>query len=111
MLRYATAPFERDYEIVGPVTLSLQLSASAGARQLVPGQPDELKFSLTPIANSFARGHRLELKIASRPELLATECGEGFDMFCWDPIPYRSRNVIRPGGESPSWLEISIRTP
>ncbi len=158
MLRYATAPFTRDTEVVGPVTLCLQLSAtaldtyiiarlddiapdgrlrklawgwllashrtvdaarsnpteivhdhsSAAARQLVPGEPAELKFSLTPIANVFFKGHRLELKVASRPELLATESGEGFDMFCWDPIPYRSRNVIRHGGDAPSWLEIAI---
>jgi predicted acyl esterase len=82
--------------------------SSAAARQLVPGEPAELKFSLTPIANVFFKGHRLELKVASRPELLATESGEGFDMFCWDPIPYRSRNVIRHGGDAPSWLEIAI---
>jgi len=161
LLRYATAPFTEDTDVVGPVTLCLHLSAtaidtyiiarlddigpddqvrklawgwllashraidptrsnpteivhdhsSAAARQLVPGEPAELRFSLTPIANRFAKGHRLELKIASRPELLASESGEGFDMFCWDPIPYRSRNVIRHGGDSASWLEIQIRRP
>jgi uncharacterized protein len=159
MLRYATDPLPVDTEVVGPVTLSLQLSATAidtyvvarlddiapdgrrrklawgwllashrtidtarsnpteivhdhssgAAVQLIPRRPAELKFSLTPIANSFAKGHRLELKVASRPELLATESGEGFDMFCWDPIPYRSRNIVHHGGQRASWLEIAVR--
>ncbi|MDP9012430.1 MAG: CocE/NonD family hydrolase [Pseudomonadota bacterium] len=161
LLRYATEPFGIDTEVVGPVTLALQLSATAidtyvvarlddlapdgrrrklawgwllashrtidaarsnpteivhdhsseAAIQLVPGKATELKFSLTPIANVFAKGHRLELNVASRPELLVSESGEGFDMFCWDPIPYRSRNVIHHGGAAPSWLEVSIRAP
>jgi putative CocE/NonD family hydrolase len=159
LLRYSTAPFASALEVVGPLTLCLQLSAtaldtyviarlddispdgkhrklawgwllashrrvdllrsnpteivhdhsSAAAQQLIPGKFEQLRFSLTPIANVFARGHRLELKIASRPEILATESGEGFDMFCWDPIPYRSRNVIQHGGSAPSWLDIAVR--
>jgi predicted acyl esterase len=78
------------------------------AKQLVPGVPSELCFSLTPIANLFKPGHRLELEIASRPELLVSEAGEGFDMFTWDPVPYRCRTTIHTGGEQPSYLEVMV---
>lgn len=83
--------------------------SSRAARQLTPDLPTTVKFSLNPIANQFRAGHRLELQIASRPELLASESGEGFDMFHWDPVPYRSRNKLIFGGTEPSCLELSIR--
>jgi predicted acyl esterase len=79
---------------------------SSAARQLVPGRVAGLRFSANPIANLFRTGHRLELEIASRPELLASEAGEGFDMFHWDPVPYRSRNTIHLGGEAPSHIDL-----
>ncbi len=78
------------------------------AKQLIPGIPSELYFSLTPISNLFKPGHRMELEIASRPELLVSEAGEGFDMFTWDPVPYRCRTTIHTGGERPSCLEVMI---
>jgi len=159
VLRFSTAPFEVDSEIVGPVRLDLTLSAtaldtyviarlsdiapdgtrtklswgwllashrtidlarsnpteivhdhsSAAAKQLIPGQPTQLSFSLNPIANLFKPGHRLELEIASRPELISTAAGEGFDMFFWDPIPYRSRNTIFFGGPNGSRLSLQRR--
>jgi putative CocE/NonD family hydrolase len=80
--------------------------SSAAACQLVPGQCTELRFSASPIANLFRPGHRLELEIASRPELLASESGEGFDMFHWDAVPYRSRNTIQFGGDAPSYIDL-----
>jgi len=83
--------------------------SSGAARQLVPGEVAQVKFSLNPIANLFKAGHRIELEIASRPELLASESGEGFDMFHWDPVPYRSRNTVYFGGEQPSCLELFVR--
>jgi predicted acyl esterase len=75
---------------------------------LVPGEPTRLVFSLNPIANLFRPGHRMELDIASRPELISTAAGEGFDMFHWDPVPYRSRNTVRVGGDDGSWLDIAV---
>ena len=84
---------------------------SVAARQLVPGKPADVRFSLNPIANLFRAGHRLELEIGSRPELLSTAAGEGFDMFHWDPVPYRSRNTLLFGAEQPSVLELSLRPP
>jgi predicted acyl esterase len=62
-----------------------------------------------PIAALFRAGHRMELEIASRPHLLASEKGEGFDMFNWDAVPYRSRNTLYHGGTSPSRLELCVR--
>ena len=79
---------------------------AAGARQLIPGEPTRLRFSLTAIANLFRAGHRIELEVTSRPDLVATESGEGFDMFCWDAVPYWARNHIHHGGDAPSVLEI-----
>jgi predicted acyl esterase len=84
--------------------------SAEAARQLTPKAPTTLKFSLNPIANRFRIGHRLELQIASRPELLASESGEGFDMFHWDPVPYRSRNTVLFGGPAPSSLDLCLRT-
>lgn len=78
------------------------------AIQLVPGKPTELRFSLTPIANLFKAGHRIELEVTSRPDLVAPEREDGFDMFCWDPVPYPSRNRIHHGGGEPSTLEMSL---
>jgi putative CocE/NonD family hydrolase len=159
VLRFSTALFEAESEIVGPVRLDLTLSAtaldtyviarlsdiapdgtrtklswgwllashrtidqarsnpteivhdhsSAAAKQLIPGQPTQLSFSLNPIANLFKPGHRLELEIASRPELISTAAGEGFDMFFWDPVPYRSRNTLYFGGQEGSRLSLSVR--
>jgi putative CocE/NonD family hydrolase len=159
VLRFSTAPFEADHEIVGPVRLDLTLSAtaldtyviarlsdigpdgtrtklswgwllashrtldparsnpteivhdhsSAAATPLIPGEPTALSFSLNPIANLFKPGHRLELEIASRPELISTASGEGFDMFFWDPVPYRSRNTLFFGGPDASRLSLHVR--
>jgi predicted acyl esterase len=81
---------------------------ASAARQLTPGEPAELLFSLTPIANMFRPGHVMELEIAARPELLLTEKGEGFDMFLWEAVPYRCRNRIHTGGEAGSYLEVMI---
>jgi predicted acyl esterase len=80
---------------------------SSSARQLIPGERTQLRFSLNPIANLFRAGHRLELEVGARPELLSTEAGEGFDMFYWDPVPYRSRNTLYFGGDAPSYLELN----
>ncbi|MDP9037985.1 MAG: CocE/NonD family hydrolase [Acidobacteriota bacterium] len=78
------------------------------AKQLVPGVPTPLSFSLTPISHMFRAGHRLSLEIGARPELLCSEKGEGFDMFLWDPVPYPSRNTIHHGGETGSCLEVHV---
>ena len=82
--------------------------SSAAVRQLVPGERTEIRLSLNPIANLFRAGHRLELEIGARPELLSTEAGEGFDMFYWDPVPYRSRNTIFCGGEGGSFIDLQL---
>jgi putative CocE/NonD family hydrolase len=80
-----------------------------GAVQLIPGQPAKISFSITPIGNQFKKGHRLLLEIGSRPEYFVSEKNEGFDMFVWDPIPYRSRNTIFHGGEQASYLEVQVK--
>jgi predicted acyl esterase len=82
--------------------------SAAAARQLTPGEPTTLLFSLTPIANLFRAGHRIELELTSRPDLVATASGEGFDMFCWDAVPYWARNHVHHGGAAPSVLDIAV---
>jgi putative CocE/NonD family hydrolase len=82
---------------------------ASAAIQLTPGEPAELLFSLTPIANMFKPGHVMQLEIAARPELLLSEKGEGFDMFNWEAVPYRCRNTIHTGGESGSYLEVMVK--
>jgi predicted acyl esterase len=159
LLRYQSEPYALDTETVGPVTLTLWLSANAidayvvarlsdiapdgrrtklawgwllasrraidharstpsevvhdhssqAAQPLVPGEPAQLVISLMPIANLFRTGHRMEVEIASRPKLLASAAGEGFDMFNWDAVPYRARNTIHHGGETVSRLDVFVR--
>lgn len=96
-----------DFQRTNPSEIVHDHRAEA-AIQLRPGVPTDLRFSLTPIANLFKAGHRIELEIASRPDLVASESGEGFDMFCWDPVPYPSRNSIHHGGGRPSTLEMAV---
>jgi putative CocE/NonD family hydrolase len=78
------------------------------AKQLVPHVAERLSFSLTAITHEFQPGHRLLFEIGSRPELLCTEKGEGFDMFLWDPVPYPSRNTIHHGGAEASYLDLQM---
>jgi putative CocE/NonD family hydrolase len=82
---------------------------ACAAKQLTPGEPAELLFSLTPIANMFRPGHAMELEIAARPELLLSEKGEGFDMFSWEAVPYRCRNTIHTGADTGSYLEVMVK--
>jgi putative CocE/NonD family hydrolase len=84
--------------------------SAQGAKQLVPFEPTPLAFSLTPISNAFKAGHRLLLEIGSRPDKLCSEAGEGYDMFMWDPIPYKCRNTLAHGGPAPSYLEVHLLT-
>jgi putative CocE/NonD family hydrolase len=77
------------------------------ATQLVPHRATELAFSLTPIGNLFRAGHRLLLEVGARPDLLCSEKGDGFDMFLWDPVPYRARNTLVHG--LGSYLEVYVR--
>jgi predicted acyl esterase len=82
---------------------------ACAAKQLTPGEPAALLFSLTPIANMFRPGHAMELEIAARPELLLSEKGEGFDMFSWEAVPYRCRNTIHTGAGTGSYLEVMVK--
>jgi putative CocE/NonD family hydrolase len=99
-----------DAERSNPTEIVHDHSAGA-ARQLVPFEPTPLAFSLTPISNCFRRGHRLLLELGSRPDHLCSEAGEGYDMFMWDPVPYKARVTVCHGGDTPSFLQVSIRQP
>ncbi len=79
------------------------------ATQLVPFEATPLAFSLTPISHCFKPGHRLLLELGSRPDQLCSEAGEGYDMFMWDPVPYKARVTVSHGGDTASFLQVSIR--
>jgi putative CocE/NonD family hydrolase len=80
------------------------------AHALVAFQPTSISLSLTPISHCFRAGHRLLLEIGSRPDKLCSEAGEGYDMFLWDPVPYKARLTVAHGGSAPSYLEVSVRS-
>jgi predicted acyl esterase len=71
---------------------------------LVPGQPVELRFSLTPRPALFKRGDRVRLDIASRTDLLRSDVAHGCEQFDMQVPPYFSRNTVHFG--ETSYLEL-----
>ena len=77
---------------------------SGDRRPLLPGQPVDLRFSLTPAPTLLMAGDRLRLDVASRTDLLRKGVGEGFAQFDLPVPPYLSRNTLHFGGAS--WIEV-----
>lgn len=67
---------------------------------LVPGEPVQLAFSLTPAPVLLRRGDRLRLDIASRTDLLKSDVGHGFVHFDLPAPPYLSRNRLHYGPDT-----------
>jgi uncharacterized protein len=72
---------------------------------LVPGEPVELRFSLTPGPVLLRSGERLRLDLGSRSDLLRRDPSEGYVQFDMPVPPYLCRNTVYLGGES--WLEVT----
>ena len=73
---------------------------------LIPGQPVQLRFSLTPRPALFKRGDKLRLDIASRTDLLRSDVAHGCEQFDMQVPPYFSRNTIHYGDDT--YLELSL---
>lgn len=71
---------------------------------LVPGEPVDLLFSLTPRPALFRKGEKIRLDIASRTDILRSDVSRGYEQVDMQVPPYFSRNSIH-YGES-SFLEL-----
>jgi len=79
---------------------------------LIPGEPTTLRFTPTPIANRFRKGHKLVLEIASRKDQHSPGPGfggrPGLVYFDTEAPPYSCRNTIVEGAPEASRLEIHV---
>jgi predicted acyl esterase len=73
-------------------------------RPLIPGEPVEVRFSLTPFPVLLRAGERLQLDIGTRSDLLREDPAEGYAQFDMPVPPYLCRNTLHFGGQS--WIEI-----
>lgn len=64
---------------------------------LVPGEPVELSFSLTPGPTRLQPGDRLRLDVASRLDLLKSNVSHGYVHFDMPGPPYFARNTLHYG--------------
>jgi uncharacterized protein len=71
---------------------------------LTPGQPETLRFSLTPFAHLLRRGQRLRLEVGSDPRLLAAP--DDFVYFDVAGPPYPARNTVSHAGAA---LRLTVR--
>ena len=69
-------------------------------RPLVPGEPVEVRFSLTPFPVRLRAGERLRLDIGSRSDLLREDPADGYVQFDMPVPPYLCRNTLYFGGTS-----------
>lgn len=72
---------------------------------LVPGEPVQLRFSLTPAPTRLEAGETLRLDVASRTDLLRASPGDGYAQFDLPVPPYLSRNTLHYGD---SWIEVQM---
>lgn len=89
---------------------SVEIVIDSGVRApLVPGEPVDLRFSLTPGPVRIAAGERLRLDVASRTDLLRKGPGDGYAQFDLPVPPYLCRNTLHFGGAS--WIEVDVMSP
>jgi uncharacterized protein len=85
---------------------AVEIVLDTGTRvPLVPGEPVELRFSLTPGPVQLRPGERLRLDLGSRTDLLRKGPGDSYAQFDLPVPPYLSRNTAHFGGAS--WLEVT----
>ena len=85
---------------------AVEIAIDYGHREpLVPGEPVDLRFSLTVGPTLLAPGDMLRLEISSRTDLLRGEVGDGYCQFDLPVPPYLCRNTVHFGGQS--WLEVT----
>lgn len=89
---------------------SIEIVHDTGSRRpLVPGEPVEVRFSLTPFPVLLRAGERLRLDIGSRSDLLREDPADGYVQFDMPVPPYLCRNTVHFGGQS--WIEVDQTSP
>ncbi len=84
---------------------SMEIAHDTGRRTpLVPGEPVEVRFSLTPFPVRLRAGERLQLDVGSRSDLLRGDPADGYVQFDLPVPPYLCRNTVHFGGAS--WIEL-----
>ena len=84
---------------------SVEIVHNTGDRRpLTPGQPVELRFSLTPVPVRLEPGETLRLDLGSRSDLLRESPATGYAQFDLPVPPYLCRNTIHFGGQS--WIDV-----
>jgi len=84
---------------------SIEIVHDTGRRHpLVPGEPVEVRFSLTPFPVLLRPGERLRLDVGSRSDLLRGDPADGYVQFDMPVPPYLCRNTLHFGGQS--WIEL-----
>lgn len=84
---------------------SIEIVHDTGTRTaLTPGEPVEVRFSLTPFPVLLRAGERLRLDIGSRSDLLREDPADGYVQFDLPVPPYLCRNTVHFGGQS--WIEV-----
>ncbi len=87
------------------LSTSIEIVHDTGRRTpLVPGEPVEVRFSLTPFPVVLRAGERLRLDVGSRSDLLREDPADGYVQFDMPVPPYLCRNTVHFGGQS--WIEI-----
>ncbi|MHC1559238.1 CocE/NonD family hydrolase [Actinomycetospora sp. C-140] len=85
---------------------AVEIAIDSGRREpLVPGEPVDLRFSLTAAPVSLRAGETLRLDVASRSDLLREDPSNGYAQFDLPVPPYLSRNTLHFGGAS--WIEVT----
>jgi predicted acyl esterase len=80
---------------------SIEIVHDTGRRQaLIPGEPVEVRFSLTPFPVLLRAGERLQLDVGSRSDLLREDPADGYVQFDMPVPPYLCRNTLHFGGLS-----------
>jgi predicted acyl esterase len=73
---------------------------------LIPGEPVDLAFSLTPAPTRLLPGEKIRLDIASRLDLLKSDVSHDHAHFEMPAPPYLSRNTVHYGSET--YLELHL---
>ncbi|WP_443209382.1 CocE/NonD family hydrolase [Rhodococcus rhodochrous] len=82
-----------------------EVAIDSGIRTpLIPNEPVDLHFSLTPAPTRLLPGDTLRFDIGSRTDLLRSSPSEGWVHFDLPVPPYLSRNTVHFGGAS--WIEV-----
>jgi len=80
---------------------AVEIAIDPGRRDaLTPGEPVELRFSLTPGPVRLAPGEKLRLDLGSRTDLLRLGPGDGYVQFDLPVPPFLSRNTVHYDGAS-----------